>query len=83
MQVVLSATSSRPYRVLGDFFMSTDTLVLNSFMVSTLVPLASNLPMKHTYGVVKGAEHSLPLQLGFKRFQRISWNQGCGVARSR
>jgi len=33
MQVVLSAISSRLYRMLGDFHMSTDTLVQNFLLV--------------------------------------------------
>jgi len=32
MQVVLSAVLSRLYRVLGDFHMSTETLVKNFFL---------------------------------------------------
>jgi len=39
MQVVLSATLSRLYRVLGNFHMYTDTLVqklFTSFLISTL-----------------------------------------------
>jgi len=67
MQVVLC---------LGCFQMSTDTVVQNftSFLISTLFPLALNLPINHTYGVVKGAKQLLPLQLGYERFQYIGFN---------
>jgi len=60
--------------------MSTDILVQNlyctSFLISTLVPLALNLPKKShfKYGVVKGAKQSLPMQLGFKLCQCTSLN---------
>jgi len=56
--------------------MSTDTVVQNftSFLISTLFPLALNLPINHTYGVVKGAKQLLPLQLGYERFQYIGFN---------
>jgi len=46
MQVDLSATLSRLYRVLGDFHMPIDTLVQKvfaSFLLSTFVPLALKL----------------------------------------
>jgi len=48
MQMVLSATLSRLYCILEDIHMSTDTLVqvFTSFLISTLVPLAPNLPTK-------------------------------------
>jgi len=60
MQVVLSATLSRLYRVLGDFHTSTDTAVQNFLLVlfSTFRHL-----WNRTYGVVKGFKQSLPLQL--------------------
>jgi len=77
MQVDLSATLSRLYRVLGDFHMPIDTLVQKvfaSFLLSTFVPLALKLSWNHTYGVVKGSKQSLPLQFGFERFQYIGLN---------
>ena len=49
MQLVLSATSSHLYCVLGDFHMSTDTFgakLFANFLISTLVPVALNLLMK-------------------------------------
>jgi len=67
MQVVLSAISSRLYRMLGDFHMSTDTLSAKLFtsLISMLVPLALNVRMKsNLQRVVKGAKRSLLLQLG-------------------
>jgi len=39
MQVVLSATLSRLCRVVGDFHMSTDTLVQNVLLVFLFLPL--------------------------------------------
>jgi len=47
MQVVVSATLSLLYYVLGAFLMFTDTLVqYTSFLIATLAPLALNVPMK-------------------------------------
>jgi len=79
MQVVLSATSSRLYCVQGDFQMSTDTLVQNillGFWFLSLLHQQYTFLWNSTYGVVKDAKQSLPLQLGFERFQYISINQG-------
>ena len=58
---------------------STDTLVQNvckstSLLISTLVPLALNLPMNYTCEVLTEAKLSLPLQLGFERYHYISLN---------
>jgi len=39
MQVILSATLSRLYRVLGDFHMSTDFLAQNFLLVFWFLPL--------------------------------------------
>jgi len=52
MQLVLSATLSRLYLVLGNFHTSTDVLVQNlfSFLISTCVSLAQNLPIRRTSG---------------------------------
>jgi len=49
MQVVLSATLSRLLSELGDFCISTDTLVqklITTFLISHLVPLALNMPIE-------------------------------------
>jgi len=49
VQVFLCAILSRLYWVLEDYHMSTDTLLQNvsiSFLISTIVSLALNLPMK-------------------------------------
>jgi len=60
MQVVLSATLSPLYCVLGVFHMSIDTLVQNfcssSFLISILFSLALNLHVKSHLGVVMGTE---------------------------
>ena len=75
-QVVLSATLSRLYCVLGNFQVHWHfgAKLFTSFLISTLVPLALNLPMKYTYGAVEGVKQSLPLQLGFEWFQYIRLN---------
>jgi len=51
MQVVLSTTLSRLYRVMRDFYKCPPTpccktFYFTSFPISTLVPLALHLPMK-------------------------------------
>jgi len=50
--------------------------LFTSFLISVLVPQALKClclwVWNHTYGVVKGAKQSLPLQLGFEQFQYIS-----------
>jgi len=48
VQIVLCAILLRLYFVLGDFDMPTDNdaKLFTSFLISTLVPLALNLPMK-------------------------------------
>jgi len=54
--VVLSATLSRLYRVLGDFLVSTDTLVQNVLLVFWFLPSFHwhyACLWNHTYGVVK------------------------------
>jgi len=47
-----------------------------TFVISTLVPLALKVTMKSQLwsGYSTGAKQSLPLRLGFKRFQHISLN---------
>jgi len=73
LQVILSL--SRLYCVLGDFRMSTDTLVQSFLLVFRFLPLFRchwTCLWNHIYRVVKGAKQwPLPLQLGFERFQYI------------
>ena len=60
----------------GDFHVSTNTLVQNFYYLSDFYPcsIATKLLWNHTYGVVKRAKQSLPLQFGSTCFQYISLN---------
>jgi len=69
MQVVLSATLSHLHCVLGDFHISTDTLVRNFPQVFWFLPLFQEITRTEW---LKGARQSLPLQLGIERFHYIS-----------
>jgi len=70
MQEVLSDTSSRLYGVLGDFHMSTDSLVQNFYKFSDFYPCYTGTKLAYDITVTE----SLPLQLGFERFQYIRLN---------
>jgi len=61
MQVVLTATSSRLFCVLGDFYMSTDTWLQNILLVFWFLPLHwQNIFLwNHTYNVFRGAKQLL------------------------
>jgi len=59
MQVVLIATLSCLYYVLGDFYMSTNTLLQNVLLVFWFAPLILAKHWNHTYGVFRSARQGL------------------------